>query len=131
MITYNQEKFVAQAIKSVMMQKTNFDFELIIGDDKSTDATTNIINDFVKRYPKKIKLLPSENNIGPIKNFLKTLQSCRGQYIAILEGDDYWLSKNKIQNQVDFLDLRPDFMICQKTIFNPPYEISKRKIFYH
>lgn len=112
MITYNQEKFVAQAINSVLMQKTSFDYELIIGDDNSIDTTLSIIQDFKNKYPEKITLLQSKNNTGPVNNFLRTLKSCQGQYIAILEGDDYWTSENKLQEQTDFLESNLDFMIC-------------------
>lgn len=104
MITYNHEKFVAQAINSVLMQKTNFSYELIIGEDCSTDHTRNIVLDFQKKYPGKILVLPRKKNIGRDLNFIETFCTCNGKYIAILEGDDYWMSPHKLQTQVDFLE---------------------------
>jgi glycosyltransferase involved in cell wall biosynthesis len=112
MITYNHEKFIAQAIDSILMQKVNFDYEVIIGEDYSTDRTREIVIDFRKRYPDKIRLLLNEKNVGGRKNFIQILKASRGDYIAILEGDDYWTSPNKLQKQVDFLDSHPECAIC-------------------
>ncbi len=112
MITYNHENFIAQAIESVLMQQTNFDFELVIGEDCSTDRTRAIIADYAERFPDKIRLLPREKNLGASHNFVETLQSCRGQYLALLEGDDYWTSPHKLQKQVDLLDSHPECVIC-------------------
>jgi glycosyltransferase involved in cell wall biosynthesis len=112
MITYNHEAFVAQAIESVLMQKTDFDFELVIGDDCSTDKTRGVITEFTNRYPDKIRLLLPERNLGMNKNFAQTLFACKGQYIALLEGDDYWTSIDKLQRQVDLLDANSNCAIC-------------------
>jgi glycosyltransferase involved in cell wall biosynthesis len=111
-ITYNQEKFIAQAIESVLMQEADFDYELIIGEDCSTDRTREIVVDYHKRFPDKIRLLLPEQNLGAVKNFFRTIQSCRGQYVALLEGDDYWTSPHKLQKQVDFLDTHPECALC-------------------
>lgn len=112
MITYNHEKFIGKAIESVLMQKTNFDYELVIGDDKSTDNTRGIIEEYKNKYPEIIKLNFHDRNIGAINNFKSTLEACSGEYIAILEGDDYWIDENKLQKQVDFLDKNKDFSMC-------------------
>jgi glycosyltransferase involved in cell wall biosynthesis len=112
MITYNHERFVAQAIESVLAQKVNFDYEIVIGEDCSSDGTRPIILEFQKRYPERIKLLPSERNIGAIRNFERTITACRGQYVAFLEGDDYWTSPAKLQRQVNLLDANIDRAIC-------------------
>jgi glycosyltransferase involved in cell wall biosynthesis len=111
MITYNHEAFVAQAIESIMMQETDFDFELIIGEDCSTDNTRNILLDYQTRFPDKIKLILPKENLGMMKNFSETLKACCGDYVALCEGDDYWTSKNKLQRQVDFLNQNEDFSI--------------------
>lgn len=111
-ITYNHEKYIAQALDSVLAQKTDFDFEIVIGDDGSTDKTRDILRDYQGRYPGKIRLLLPENNSGATRNFIKTYRACRGQYAAILEGDDYWTSPGKLQLQVEFLESHPEFALC-------------------
>jgi glycosyltransferase involved in cell wall biosynthesis len=112
MITYNHAEFISKAIDSVLMQRTNFDYEIVIGEDCSTDNTRNILIDFQKRYPDKFRLLLNEKNLGGHRNSAQTLQACKGQYIALLEGDDYWTSPQKLQKQVDFLDSHPECSIC-------------------
>ena len=112
MITYNHEKFIAQAIESVLMQQTNFDYELVIGEDCSTDGTRAIVEDYQQRYPDKIRALLHEKNIGAYENFARTFAACRGEYIAMLEGDDYWTDPLKLQKQVDYLDTRPECAAC-------------------
>ena len=112
MITYNHERFIAQAIESALMQETSFDYEVVIGEDCSTDRTREIVAGFHKRFPGKIRLLLPENNIGAHKNLAQVLDACTGQYIALLEGDDYWTSPHKLQKQVDFLDAHPECPMC-------------------
>lgn len=114
MITFNHEKYIAQAIESVMMQQTNFDFELVIGEDCSIDKTREIVTGFAKKCPDKIKILLHPQNLGlqGRNNFVTTFKACQGQYIALLEGDDYWTSPHKLQKQVDFLDNNPEYAIC-------------------
>ena len=112
MITYNHEQYIAQAIESVLMQETDFDYELVIGEDCSTDGTRAIISDYKQRYPNKIQILLPEQNLGITRNFLETLSNCRGQYIARLEGDDYWTDKGKLQKQIDFLEKNSTIMGC-------------------
>jgi len=114
MIAYNHEAFIAQALNSVLMQKVDFDYEIVIGDDCSTDNTRKILIEYQKRNPDKIKLLLHERNLGfhGKGNLVETHNACLGQYIAILEGDDYWISPHKLQKQADFLDDNPQFAIC-------------------
>jgi glycosyltransferase involved in cell wall biosynthesis len=111
-LTYNHEKFIAQALDSILMQEGNFDYEIVIGEDCSTDNTRNIVTDYQKKHPDRIRLLLPEKNLGMMRNLVQTYKACEGQYIAILEGDDYWTSPHKLQKQVDFLDANPDFAIC-------------------
>lgn len=108
MITYNHEKFIAQAIESVLMQEADFEYELVISEDCSTDSTRAIVEDYHKRYPERIRLLPSDENLGMMKNSVRALQACQGEYIAFLEGDDYWTAPRKLQAQVDYLDTHPE-----------------------
>lgn len=112
MVTYNHEEFIAKALDSILMQRTNFDYEIVIGEDCSTDNTRNIIIDYGNRYPEIIRLLLNETNLGMHENGARTLQACTGEYIAMLEGDDYWTSPEKLQKQVDFLDGHPECAIC-------------------
>lgn len=111
-ITYNHERYIAQALDSVLNQKMDFGYEIVIGDDCSTDGTQAIVSEYQKKCPGKIKLLLAEKNLGPTRNFIKTYRACGGQYVALLEGDDYWISPGKLQQQVDFLESHPEFVLC-------------------
>lgn len=112
MITYNHERFITQAIESVLAQRVDFDYEIVIGEDCSTDGTRAVIMDFHRRHPGRIVPLLRDQNIGAMRNLEATLATCRGQYLALLEGDDYWTCDEKLQRQVDFLDSKPDCAIC-------------------
>lgn len=108
MITYNHERFIAQAIESVLMQKTDFAVELVIGEDCSTDGTREIVRRYAANHSETIRLLLPDRNIGMHQNMRLTLSGCRGEYIALLEGDDYWAFPHKLQRQVEFLDTHPE-----------------------
>jgi glycosyltransferase involved in cell wall biosynthesis len=112
MITYNHEKFIDQAIDSALNQVTDFPFQLVIGEDGSTDATRKICELYQERYPDKILLLPKKGNLGMMKNFLRSYRACEGKYIAFLEGDDYWTDSTKLQKQVDFLEANEGYSAC-------------------
>jgi glycosyltransferase involved in cell wall biosynthesis len=112
MITYNHEAFIARALESVLTQRTNFDFEIVIGEDCSTDRTRDVLLDFHRHYPGRIVPLLRAHNLGVMKNLQETLTECRGQYVALIEGDDYWTSDEKLQRQVDFLDAHPECSLC-------------------
>lgn len=103
MITYNHEAYIRRAIDSVLMQKTGFNYELIIGEDCSADSTRAICEEYANIH-KHIRLLPSFVNLGIMRNSIRSLQACRGKYIALCEGDDYWTDPLKLQKQVDFLE---------------------------
>jgi glycosyltransferase involved in cell wall biosynthesis len=112
MVTYNHERFITQALSSVLAQRANFDYEIIVAEDCSTDGTRAILMDFVRRYPTKIIPLLRERNLGMMRNFKDALTACRGEYMALLEGDDYWICEDKLQTQIDFLDAHPDHAVC-------------------
>lgn len=112
MITYNQERYIAQALESVLMQRTRFQFELVIGEDCSTDGTAAIVREYHKRYPDIVRPLLAERNLGMLSNAARTLMACRGEYVATIEGDDYWTCPDKLQTQADLLDAHPDVHIC-------------------
>lgn len=111
-ITYNHAPYIGQAVESVLQQQHNYPVEIIIADDRSTDGTTAILEDYRQRYPSLIKLIVQEQNQGASKNFMQLLYAAKGKYIAYLEGDDYWIDKGKLKKQIDFLEQNPDFVIC-------------------
>jgi glycosyltransferase involved in cell wall biosynthesis len=116
MITYNHEKYISQAIESVLMQKTNFSLELVIGEDCSADTTRKICIDYKNKYPDFIKLSLPDKNLGMVSNFIYTLLTCTGKYIALCEGDDCWTDPYKLQKQVDFLDKNPEYSLVHSDI---------------
>ena len=103
LITYNHGEFIADALESVLTQKVNFLFEIVVGDDKSTDRAPFILQEYAIKYPEIIRLISREENIGSTKNFLETMLACKGQYIANMDGDDV-MYPGKLQAQVDYLD---------------------------
>lgn len=118
MLTYNQEKFIGQAIESIMVQKTGFDYQLVIGEDCSADNTRSICETYASKFGNRIKLLPKlDANIGLIKNYMRTIKECNGKYIAICDGDDYWIDEYKLQKQVDFLEQNSDYSIVYSPIY--------------
>lgn len=111
LITYNHEKYIREALDSILMQKTNFDFEIVIGDDCSTDNTPVICKEYKNKH-ENIKYERYESNGGISSNWIKTISRCKGDYIALLEGDDFWTSRGKLQLQVDFLDKNTQYSFC-------------------
>jgi len=112
LICYDHEKYIAKAIESIVTQKVNFDFELVIGEDFSKDNTRGVCEQYAALYPAIIKLLPSDKNYGPMGNTIRTLYACTGEYIAMCEGDDYWTDPHKLQKQANFLDANLDYSMC-------------------
>jgi hypothetical protein len=112
MITYNHERFIAQALESVLTQQVNFEYEIVVGEDCSMDRTREILMDFHRQHPDRIVPLLRQRNLGAMGNFAETLAACRGEYVAFLEADDYWTCADKLQKQTDFLNAHPDFAIC-------------------
>lgn len=109
MIAYNIEPFIGQAIESILMQKTNFPLQLVIGENLSPDGTRDICIAYKKKYPDRIKLLLHEKNLGLTANSIATQNACDGKYIAMCDGDDYWTDPYKLQTQVDFLESHPEY----------------------
>lgn len=134
-MTYNHEQYIAKALEGCLMQETTFKFEVVIGDDFSTDNTLEICYDYQKRYPDIIRVLERPLNgaydlkrkeIGRAYNYINTIENCRGQYIALLDGDDFWISPSKLQIQYDFLTHNPEYALCG-TLFNSVYPDKKEK----
>ena len=111
MLVYNHERFIAQALESVLMQKTDFEYELIIGEDCSSDGSREIIRSYEKRFEGKMKPLYRDKNLGMAGNLMDCLERCTGQYIAVLEGDDFWTDDQKLQKQAAFLDEHPEYVM--------------------
>ena len=129
LITYNHEKFIADAIESVLMQETNFKFQLVIADDCSTDGNKQILLNFKDKYPDRIHLILQETNVGPAKNWIDLLSFPRSKYLAYFEGDDYWTDPKKLQKQVDFLESNNDFgLVYTKSSVEINGKISSKEI---
>lgn len=102
--TYNHEKYLRKALDGIFMQKVNFAYEVIIGEDHSTDNSAKIIQEYEKKFASVIKAYYREKNWGPGKNFRDIFSKARGKYVIVLETDDYWIDENKLQKQVDILE---------------------------
>ncbi len=119
MLTYNHGEFIEEAINGVINQKTDFSFELIIGEDYSTDNTLSICKKYAIEHPDKIRLFihNSDNKIKDLNgnptakfNLMYSFSKCKGKYIALCEGDDFWTNEYKLQKQVDFLEKNTEFV---------------------
>lgn len=113
MITYGHENFIEEAINGVLMQNCNFEIELILANDYSPDKTDEVIQRILNKHPRAsiINYIKHEKNIGMMPNFIFAMQQCKGKYIALCEGDDYWTDSLKLQKQVDFLEANPDYVL--------------------
>ncbi|MDT0649091.1 glycosyltransferase [Autumnicola edwardsiae] len=132
-ITYNQKAYIKKAIDSVLMQEVNFKYEIIIGDDCSSDGTQEILKEYQEKYPDIIELIlhPKRyNDIPGRTNNITNIYACRGKYIALLDGDDYWISKNKLQTQVDFLEKNQDYTLSFHNAFIH-FDDNEAEPFYH
>lgn len=112
LLTYKHENFIVQALESVLNQETNFEYDITIIEDFSPDKTRDIVIDYQKKYPDKIRLLLPDHNRNDNLEWMKAIESAQGEYVALLDGDDYWTSPHKLQKQVDFLDTHPECAIC-------------------
>ncbi len=125
-ITYNQAKYIRQTLDGFVAQKTKFPFVAIVGDDCSTDGTREIVKEYAKKYPDIIKPIFQEKNKGGYENFCNVLNAANSKYIALCEGDDYWIDKNKLQIQIDLLDKNEDCNICFHKAFYKFEDKSKK-----
>lgn len=120
-ITYNQVKYIRQAMDSFLNQRTNFRYSIFVGDDCSTDGTAEIVEEYAKKYPKKVFKIAREHNYGAAKNLLDLCSRCTAKYLAFCEGDDYWTDPNKLQLQFDYMEEHINYRMCfTKTIIDYP-----------
>ena len=110
--TYNHEKFIAEAINGILIQEVKFDYEVVIIEDCSTDNTRDIVIDLQRQHPDKVRLVLEDRNQNNNRTWIREIQNSQAQYVACLDGDDYWTSPHKLQRQVDFLESHPECSIC-------------------
>lgn len=116
LIAYNQRRYIRQAIESVLAQETSFSYELLIGDDASDDGTGGIVAEYAQAYPDRVRAFIRPENLGAARNAVLLLQQARGEFIASLEGDDYWIDPQKLEKQAAFLRESPGFIGCTSRI---------------
>ncbi len=108
-ITYKHVGYIRKCLDSILMQKVNFKYEIVVGEDCSEDGTREILLEYKEKHPDIFVLLLNEKNMGVSNNSLNVRRHCRGEYTTACEGDDFWVDENKLQKQVDFLDSHPDY----------------------
>lgn len=129
-ITYNQQEYIKDCLEGAINQILNCDYEIVIGDDCSTDNTFKICQEYADKYPEKIRLLSRGKNLGMAGNWVDTLSECQGKYIAICEGDDYWTDNQKLQKQLDFLEKNADCSFCFHKAFRfDPINETNNKVY--
>jgi glycosyltransferase involved in cell wall biosynthesis len=128
-ITYNHENYIANAIESFLMQKTDFSYEILIHDDASTDRTPEIIKQYESKYPDLIKpIYQTENQYSKgVKTGGFNMERAKGKYIAICEGDDYWTDPYKLQKQVDYMEKNPECSMCVHAAYRVTSDKKKLK----
>ena len=119
-LTYNHSPLVEQALRSAAEQEVDFGYEVVVGDDCSTDGAGAIIARVAADYPDRVRVLSRQANLGARLNGADIRENCRGKYVAFLEGDDYWTDPRKIQKQADFLEANPRYTAC----FHPSDRIN-------
>jgi len=122
-MVYNHGQYLKDCLDSLLEQKTNFNYDIVVGEDCSKDNSREILLNYQKLYPGKFKLLLHTNNIGAVDNQNMTYENCSGKYIAICEGDDYWIDALKLQKQIDFLEKNPQYSLT----FHKIKEITTRE----
>ena len=118
MTTYNHEAYLRRAIESVLEQQTSFGVEIVLGEDCSTDGTRALCEAYAARYPERIRLVTSAENVGWRANYRRTFEACRGKYVAYLDGDDWWCDPHKLQRQVERLEADPACGMCYTAASN-------------
>lgn len=110
--TYNHEPYLADALDAILAQRCNFDVEIVLGEDCSSDNTLAICRDYAERYPDMIHLIASSENVGWRKNYRRCVEAAQGQLIAFCDGDDYWCNKDRLAEQVALMEQNPNIGLC-------------------
>lgn len=116
LLTYNHERYIRTCLESIVLQKTSFKYELIVGDDASTDRTPEVILEYAAKYPDIVVPVLREKNVGAVANLVGLLKMAKGRYIAGCEGDDFWTDNKKLELQFRFLERRKDHIACSHDI---------------
>ena len=124
--TFNMEKFVSKGLDSWLAQKTSFPFEIVISDDGSEDGTRDVVERYMQNHS-NIRLICT-GHIGKMPNFIRSMQECKGKYVALCDGDDFWIDENKLQKQFDFMESHPDFVSCFTNSYVWNVETNEKKI---
>lgn len=111
-ITYEHEEFIKDALDSFLMQKTDFEYQIFVGEDKGPDNTAEIVKEYAEKYPDKIVAFLRDENMGAQRNLIDLCEKAKSPYIALCEGDDYWIDEYKLQKQYDYMESHPDMQIC-------------------
>ena len=109
---YNHAPYIAQALESILAQRTSFGVEIVVGDDCSGDGTAEIVSHYVAQYPDRVRLIAGERNVGMRANYRRVVEACRGEYVAMCDGDDYWCDEEKLQRQVEVLEKDKGVGLC-------------------
>jgi glycosyltransferase involved in cell wall biosynthesis len=126
-VTYNHENYIEETLKSILDQKISYSFEIIVGNDASTDGTKIKLNEIQHQHQGILKIINQAQNVGFIQNYLSALKQCRGKYIASWEGDDYWVDYTKLQKEIDYLENNSDcgLVYTDFNILNENGELSE------
>ena len=116
-ITWRHERYIRECLESICTQNTDFEYEVLVGEDASPDSTREICLELQRKYPTKIRVIYSSSNVGPSKNARRAMDLARGDYIAICEGDDFWVDPLKLQIQADVLRRKSDVAIVHTGTF--------------
>lgn len=128
--TYQHGPYIRDCIEGVLAQKTSFPFEYIIGEDFSTDSTREIVFEYAQRYPDIIRVVTADYNVGGKANVRRCINRTRGKYVALCEGDDYWISPLKLQRQVELMEANPDVTLCFHNAFIVNMDTSGAVLYY-
>lgn len=130
LVTYNQEAYIGKALDSLLMQESPYPYEILVGEDCSTDRTRSICVEYAQKYPERIRLFLNEKNKGLIRNYFDLLNLAQGKYLADCGGDDYWLTTDKLKRQVELLEAHPEVPLVfgnWQIFYQKNYKLEKNK----
>ena len=116
MPVYNKGKYIKDALESILIQETTYKYQILISDNASTDNSLKIAKEYQDKFPELIKILESQENFGLFNNMIKLFSNIRTKYFSECDPDDYWISKTKIQDALDFLESHKDYTSYQEKL---------------